>query len=119
MNAVCGYPGDGSAFERERPANRECILHPFRRVVRTMGEQTVVTHANAEASRNPPEQGCRDQRLPSEEEQSGYGAEVQESQNDGREPDNRLPEGLVISQHAHSSPERSVAGLPTMGALIW
>ena len=56
MHAMSSNPEDGPAFESERAADREEILHPFGSLVAAMGEQAVVAHADAEAAGDPPEQ---------------------------------------------------------------
>ena len=58
MNPVRRYPENRAAFERQSRANRQKVLHPFRSLVSAVRQQPVITHANAEAPGNPPQEKC-------------------------------------------------------------
>ena len=51
-----------------------------------MSEQAVVTHADAQAARNPPEKQGDEEGFPGEEEESGNGAEMEQSHKRGGDP---------------------------------
>src|SRR5271155_116415 len=68
MNAVSGHPENRAALERRGGADRQKILHPLRSLVATMGQQAVVAHADAQASRNPPKEARHKKGLPGEKE---------------------------------------------------
>jgi hypothetical protein len=44
-----------------------------------MSKQPVITHTNAQAARDPPEENCDDQSFPCEEKQRHYGAGVKQT----------------------------------------
>ena len=100
MLAVDGDPEDGSAFEREGGADGEEILHPFGRLVAAMGEESMVAHADAEASGDPPEKHGDEEGLPMEHEERGDGADVERNHDQEREPDDGLREGAVVSERS-------------------
>src|ERR1700722_20625798 len=79
MNAVRSHPENRTTFEGERGANRQEILNPFRSLVSAVREQAVVSHANAQAAGNPPQEHRDKQCLPGEEKQSGHGSYVKQS----------------------------------------
>ena len=60
-------------------ADREKIFHPLGRGEGAMSEQAVETHAEAEASGDPVENGGDEKPLPAEEEKCGDCAEVEGS----------------------------------------
>src|SRR5581483_5391083 len=76
MNAMSCNPENRPAFESESPANGQEIFHPLRSLVSAMSEQPVIAHANAEASRYPPEKKRDKQCFPGEEKQGDDGADV-------------------------------------------
>src|SRR5258708_36875693 len=67
MNAMRGHPENRSALEGESGAPGQKIFHPLRRLVSAMRQQTVIAHANAEASGNPPQEHGDEERLPGKE----------------------------------------------------
>jgi len=115
MLAVDGDPEDGSAFEGERSADSEEILHPFGRLVATMGEEAMVAHAYAEASGDPPEKHCDEEGLPVEHEERGDGAEVERNHDEEREPDDGLRKGTIVSERSRRS--HMSIGLPSVGTV--
>ncbi len=56
VHAMHPYPEDRPAFQGQRAAYREQILDPLRSLVAAMGEQSMITHADAEAAGEPPEE---------------------------------------------------------------
>ena len=81
MNAVRGHPENRSAFERQRRANRQQILHPLRSLVAAMRQQPVIAHPDAQAARNPPQKQRDKKCLPGEKEQRGDRAQMKASMN--------------------------------------
>ena len=71
MNAVRSHPEDRPAFERQSRASGQEILDPLRSLVAAMREQPVVSHADAQASRNPPQKQSHEKRFPGEEKECG------------------------------------------------
>ena len=69
MNAVGGYPEDRSAFQSQGGADSQTVLDPFRGLVPAMGKQPVITHTNAQATRDPPEENCDKKSVPSKEKE--------------------------------------------------
>jgi hypothetical protein len=69
MDAVRRDPVDRAAFERERATDGEKILDSLRHFIAAMGQEPVITHAYAEAARDPVENGGEKDRLPAPEEQ--------------------------------------------------
>lgn len=78
MDAMCYDPVDGTAFERERAADSQKVLNELWRLVATMSQESVKTHADSQARRNPPEQDRDQQRLPLESEERDYRSEMKE-----------------------------------------
>ncbi len=76
MDAMRSDPGNGAAFERERPADSQEILHPLGSLVAAVGEQAMIAHADPEAAGNPPHDDGQDQCFPGEEEDSAKGREM-------------------------------------------
>src|ERR1700730_17736257 len=56
VHAMRGDPENRPAFECQRAAGGQEILNPFRRFESAMREQAMITHADAETSRNPPQE---------------------------------------------------------------
>ena len=54
VNSMSRHPRNRSAFESQRPASRQEVLHPFRCFVSAMRQQPVIAHADPETSGNPP-----------------------------------------------------------------
>lgn len=53
VKAVRHDPVDGAAFEGQRPADRQQVLDPFRRLVPPVREKAVKAHADRPDSRQP------------------------------------------------------------------
>jgi hypothetical protein len=100
MLAVSGNPEDRSAFESERGADGEEVLHPPRCFVAAMSEEAMVAHADAEASGEPAQEQGEEERLPTEHEECGYGAEMKCDDHEGRHPDDGLGEGTIVNEYS-------------------
>src|SRR5580698_7435652 len=100
MDAVRGNPGDGPAFEGERAAHCQEVLNKFRCHVSAMGQQAVISHADAEAPSDPPQHDRNDESLPSEEEERRDGAYVECSHKSSGQID-PLGKRFVSSADAH------------------
>src|SRR4051794_22231053 len=74
MNPMGGDPEYGPAFEIQRSANGEEVLHPLWALVGAMGVEPVVSHADAEPGRHPIEHDRREEYLPREHEECCNGA---------------------------------------------
>ena len=98
MNAVRGYPENRAAFERQRRADGQEIFHPLGSFVSAMRQQAVVSHANAQASRHPPQEHRHQECLPGKEEQRRDGADVK-----SRHESRCDPVDFVVGSGFHSS----------------
>ena len=85
MNAVRRHPKNRPALKRQSCAYRQKVFHPFRSLVPPVREQAVITHANAQASRHPPQKSSNEQCLPGKEER-GDGPDVEGSHKEGCDP---------------------------------
>ena len=86
MDSVSCNPKHRPAFERQRPADRQEILDPLRRLVGTMGQQTVIPHSDSQAQRNPVKRQCGKESRPAEEEKSGDRPSVKKREGRHRYP---------------------------------
>src|SRR5580700_753318 len=106
MNAVRRDPENRTAFERERSADGQKILHPLRRLVPTVREQAMISHADSQAARNPPQEHGNEQSLPCEEEKCRHRAHVKQAHKDRGNPVNftvcRLPFFQAFQLHFQS-----------------
>src|SRR5436305_15350326 len=76
MNAMSRHPENRAALKREGSADRQRVLNPFRRLVSTMCQQSVISHSDSQAARNPPQYHHCDECLPTEKEERGDRADV-------------------------------------------
>src|SRR6266699_1579782 len=76
VHAMRGDPENRSALEGERAASRQEILNPFWRLEAAVREQAMITHPDAETSRNPPKDEGYQERFPTEHEECSDGADV-------------------------------------------
>ena len=98
VDAMRGHPEDGSAFEGETAAGGDEVLEPAGDAVSAVGEQAVVGHADADVDGEEIHDAEDGEILPGEEEERGYGADVEEAHDDGGDPvDASL---LVLAAHA-------------------
>src|SRR5579863_3812301 len=86
MNAMGGYPEDGTALKGEGCANGKQVFDPLRGLIAAMSEQAVIAHADAKAAGDPPEKSCDQASLPAEVKQSGDGADMKSGHETGRNP---------------------------------
>src|SRR5580692_5009585 len=106
MNAVRRDPENRSAFERERGADGQEVLHPLRSLVATVREQPMISHADTQAARNPPQEHGDEQSLPCEEEKRRHRAHVKQAHEDRGHPVHftvcRLPFFQAFQLHIQS-----------------
>src|SRR5215470_12554258 len=69
MNAMRRHPEKWPAFQCQRGADRHEVLNPFIGLESTMGQQPVISHANAQTAGNPPQQHGHKKCLPGKHEQ--------------------------------------------------
>src|SRR5258708_29897289 len=86
MYAMHRDPEERSAFQRQRGENREKVLNPFVGLVSAMGEQAVISHADAEAAGYPPEQHGHCESLPAKHKKSDNGADMKGDHEEGCDP---------------------------------
>jgi hypothetical protein len=79
MDTMGDNPVDWSPFERECAAKGQKVLHYSWRLIATMSQESVKTHADAQAGGYPPEHYRGHQRLPTEDKERGYRSKMQES----------------------------------------
>src|SRR5579862_5040650 len=90
MYAVCRHPEKRAAFQRQRGAERQEILHPFMGLEAAMREQTVISNADSQASRNPPQYHCSEKSLPCKHEERSDRANMKSDHEKRGELANRL-----------------------------
>src|SRR5215472_620598 len=76
MDAMRCHPEEWPAFQGQSRAYCQKIFEPLVGLVSAMGEQAVITHADAEAAGDPPQQHSHKKCFPGKHEKRGYGAEV-------------------------------------------
>jgi hypothetical protein len=76
VDAMSGYPEDGSAFKSERGAGGHDVLKPLGNLVAAMGEQAVITHADAQVDGYDVEHQHDHQALPTEKEKRRQSADM-------------------------------------------
>ena len=98
VDAMGGYPEDGTALEREAAAHGDEVLDPLGGAVAAVGEQAVVGHADADVDREEVHDDEGGEIFPGEEEEGCDGSDVEEPHGDGGDPvDAAL---LVLAAHA-------------------
>src|SRR5271170_3893154 len=98
MNAMGGYPEDGTTFKREAAAHGDEVLDPLGNSVAAMGKQAVIGHANADVDREEVHHEEDSQIFPGEEKEGSDRSDVEEPHGDGGDPvDAAL---LVLAAHA-------------------
>jgi hypothetical protein len=100
MHAMGCNPEQGSSFEGQRTAHRQDVFHPLGSLVTAMRKQPMVSHPNAEAPRNPPQQPGKKQSFPTEYEERRHCACVKEDHEEDRYPNSWLSEGPVASEES-------------------
>src|SRR5467141_208229 len=80
MNAMSSHPVDWSTFESQRAANSQQILDQLRHSVTAMREETVIAHADADASRQPGKNHADNQTPPTPIKKRPNGAQVESDQ---------------------------------------
>src|SRR6185503_6301425 len=79
VDAMRDNPVDWPTFERECAAECQKVLHYSRCLIATMSQESVKTHADAQAGANPPEHYRSHQRLPTEYKERGHCSNMQKS----------------------------------------
>ena len=69
MDAVRGHPENRTPFQSRGSAESQEILQPPRGAIAAVGQQPVITDADPQAARNPPQQAGDEESFPGEEEQ--------------------------------------------------
>src|ERR1700722_12796524 len=86
VDAVGGHPENWTAFERHGGAYGHEIFHPLGGLVAAVGQQAVVTHADAHAGGKPPEKHRHEERLPAKEKERSNRADMEDGHEGGRHP---------------------------------
>jgi len=86
MDAVGGYPEDGSALECEASAGRDEVFDPLGGLVTAVREQAVIAHADADVNGEDVHDDEGGDVGPGEEEEGRNGADVEESHGNGGDP---------------------------------
>jgi hypothetical protein len=79
-----------------------------------MGEQPMVSHPDAEAPGNPPQESRKKEGFPTEEEQRCHCAGVKQDHEEDCYPDRWLPKRPVVfeeSCHSHNSADAHKSGV--------
>jgi hypothetical protein len=98
MDTVGGYPEDGTALEGEAAAHGDEVLDPLGGSVAAVGEQAMVSHADADVDGEEIHDDEDGQVGPREEEEGSNGSDVEGAHGDGGDPvDAAL---LVLAAHA-------------------
>ncbi len=98
MDAMGGYPEDGSALEGERAAHGDEVLDPLGGLVAAVREQAMIGDADADVDGEEVGDEEGGEVLPGEEEERGDGSDVEEAHEDGGDPvDAAL---LMLAAHA-------------------
>lgn len=117
MNAVCGYPEDRAAFERQGRANCQEIFDPLGCFVSPMREQPVIAHANSKAAGDPPQEAGYEERRPCEEEQRCDSAYMEQGHESSSDPIDAVVLRAFFSQRGgvgfHGSPQVMDTAVPS------
>jgi hypothetical protein len=98
VDAMGGYPEDGTAFKGETAAHGNEVLDPLGGSVAAVGEQAMVGHADADVDGEEIHDDEDGQVGPGEEEEGGDGSDVEGAHGDGGDPvDAAL---LMLAAHA-------------------
>jgi hypothetical protein len=100
MHAMGCNPEQRASFEGQRTAHSQNIFNPLGRFVSAMREQPMVSHPNAKAPRNPPQEQSEKKGLPTEYEQRRHCAGVEHDHKKGCYPDDWLSEGPVAFEES-------------------
>ncbi|MDX6289672.1 MAG: hypothetical protein QOH42_1471, partial [Blastocatellia bacterium] len=100
--AMRGDPVNGSTFERKGGANSQEILDGLRYLVTAVGEQPVISHADAQALSHPGQDRADNQKLPTPIKKRRNGAEVKNDHPNRSRPAKSLMPGLSFFIHLRS-----------------
>jgi hypothetical protein len=76
MDAMCYDPLDVAPFQRECAADGQKIFHYLWRLVTTMRQESVKTHADPQTRGNPPEHDRYHHRSPTKHKECSHGAHM-------------------------------------------
>jgi len=104
MDTMRGDPGDRTAFEGQTAADREKVFEQPRGPVRSVGVQPMIAQADTKAGRHPIQKD-RDQEIPpTEHEERGDGAQMEQRHGNGRGPVQPLVLSNLEDLATHLSP---------------
>ena len=86
VNTMRRHPGDGSAFKRKGATQGKKIFQPLRRPISSMGQQTVIAHADANIDRKEPKHREGDEPFPSEHKERDDGEQMKDDHHRGGLP---------------------------------
>src|ERR1700741_5095981 len=101
VNAMRADPGDRTAFQSHRRANRQKILHPLWSLIAAVRQQAVIAHADAKTSCDPPQDGGSRQTLPREHEERDNRSDVECGHEETSSPVDWLLKCLVALEDVH------------------
>jgi hypothetical protein len=99
MLTVRRYPKDGATLKRQRGADRKQIFHPLGSLVTAMRKKAMVSNTYAETSGHPPQNHCKEECLPIEEEQGSHCADVKRNHDECCDPNNGLRKCSVVREY--------------------
>ena len=106
MHAMGSYPEQRSTFHGGDGANCKKVLEPLGSLKTAMGEQAVISEANAHDGGYPIEEDGNEQGFPGEEEERREGSQMKQRQKSGNQPVELILVGLILprsveAQDAH------------------
>jgi len=96
MHAMYRDEENWAALQSERATYGENVLHPFRRLIPSMHEESMVSHPNPDAAGDPPQKHRDQECFPGEYEQSCYSADVKDGHKEGRDPNEWLRKRSIV-----------------------
>jgi hypothetical protein len=85
-----GHPKNRAAFQSECATDRQNVLHPFRRLIASMGKEPMVAHSDSHTPGNPPQDHRDQESFPGEEEQRCNRSDMKCRNEEGRHPNDGL-----------------------------
>jgi hypothetical protein len=80
VHAMRGGPFNRSTLQRQGRTGNQEVFDRFRDFVTTMGQQTMIAHADSQTARDPVEQDRGNHRGPTPKPESREGAEMKDAQ---------------------------------------
>src|SRR5260370_28160940 len=96
MLTMDGHPQQRAAFQSRHAADGEEVLKPLGCRVGALGEQPVITDAEADAPGDPVQKDRYEQPPPGEEEECGHSAAVTQRQHRRNRPVQSILVGLIV-----------------------